>query len=156
MSTIRRTGMVMLAIAAVVIFVTGKPGEPQPATALPTPGRLVTDYSPATESALSDYRSNNANAESAPQQQVVNGWVARDLLTIQTRELNDALRSLDLIAGQNVAIHDALTTRAPRDDRPTALLLILTLAVVLWGFTAETRTDRDGEPTPAPIPVDGA
>jgi hypothetical protein len=50
----------------------------------------VNDGSSSTASALASFASNDANAQTAPQQAVVNGWVARDLLST--------------IAGQNSTI----------------------------------------------------
>jgi hypothetical protein len=39
--------------------------------------------------AITAYEANEARADSAPQQQVVNGWAARDLLEIQAGQLAD-------------------------------------------------------------------
>ena len=44
-------------------------------------------------SALLDYDANNANAETAPQQQVVNGWVAKDLAIVQLNQLGDLTKA---------------------------------------------------------------
>jgi hypothetical protein len=49
------------------------------------------DRSSSIRAALADYEANDANTEGAPQQQVVNGWIARDLLTISVKQQNDAL-----------------------------------------------------------------
>ena len=43
------------------------------------------------KSALADAEINNSSAEGAPQQQVVNGWAARDLSAIQVGQTNDVL-----------------------------------------------------------------
>lgn len=48
-----------------------------------------TDQSDAIETARAIGELNEDSAESAPQQQVVNGWLAADLLEIQTLQLND-------------------------------------------------------------------
>lgn len=48
-----------------------------------------TDQSDAIESARAIGEMNEDSAESAPQQQVVNGWLAADLLEIQAQQLND-------------------------------------------------------------------
>lgn len=46
-------------------------------------------HADAVGEALVKAEINENSAESAPQQQVVNGWVARDLLVIQTRQLDE-------------------------------------------------------------------
>ena len=67
----------------------------------------------------------NAGAtSSAPQQQVANGWVARDLLEIQVRQ-NDQL---------------AATIQDSSDVRPTWLLLIGVLALCWLGLTGIAGT----------------
>jgi hypothetical protein len=43
--------------------------------------------------ALLDYETNNGNADSAPQQQVVNGWVAKDLAIVQLNQLGDLTKA---------------------------------------------------------------
>ena len=48
-----------------------------------------TDRSDEISGALLIADLNEESAESAPQQQVVNGWTARDLLEIQANQLND-------------------------------------------------------------------
>jgi hypothetical protein len=84
---------------------------------------------------MSDYNANDALTDSAPQQQVVNGWVARDLLQIQARQLADVLDALtqETESGQLVA-----TT----DPRVPALLVVAVLAICLIGFTAEPQGSR--------------
>jgi hypothetical protein len=52
-------------------------------------GQGYHDYGPAINDALADYRANEGRADTAPQQEVVNGWAARDLLEIQARQLNE-------------------------------------------------------------------
>lgn len=48
-----------------------------------------TDQSEAIDAARARGELNEDSAESAPQQQVVNGWLAADLLEIQAQQLND-------------------------------------------------------------------
>jgi hypothetical protein len=43
--------------------------------------------------ALAEYEANEARADGAVQQQVVNGWVAKDLLAIVARQADDAARA---------------------------------------------------------------
>jgi hypothetical protein len=57
--------------------------------------------------ALLDYDANNANADSAPQQQVVNDWVAKDLAVVQLNQLGDltkAQEQTNKIAALGVAV----------------------------------------------------
>ena len=84
-------------------------------------------YARAIDAALADYAVNNDAADSAPKQQVVNGWIARDLLTV--------------IATQNAASIKAGNTH-------TALLSLLIVAVALLGFAAVTRSQ--GRPQTEP------
>lgn len=106
---VRTVGFAVLAIAAAaVMFVLAPDVEPADASRF---DRLITQ-------ALEDAESNETLAQGAPQQQVVNGWVARDLLTV--------------IAQQNTA---ALETSQSPDTRIPALLLIVALAVCWHGAT---------------------
>ena len=52
-----------------------------------------TDRSDDIDHAITISELNEDSAESAPQQQVVNGWLAADLLEIQTQQLNDIQKS---------------------------------------------------------------
>lgn len=49
----------------------------------------ASDRTDDVTSALFEADVNEGMADSAPQQQVVNGWVAKDLLEIQARQLDD-------------------------------------------------------------------
>jgi hypothetical protein len=65
---------------------------------------------------LAEYELNDARTQGAPQQQVVNGWVAKDLLTIIAKEQNDSVTDerLPALAGLVVlglALHIATSTR---------------------------------------------
>ena len=60
-------------------------------------------YDAATKAALADADANNATAEGAPQQAVVNGWLARDLTEIQINQNNDELVLLHLVVSVLVA-----------------------------------------------------
>lgn len=68
-------------------------------------------------SALLDDSINQKAAGGAPQQSVVNGWTARDLLTIIARQ------------GEQ------------RDDRPAALLTLLLLGVAMYLSTSATQRE---------------
>lgn len=136
-TAIRGAGYLVLAIAAVSVFVVLKPNVEANTPSLPS----ATTYKSLISTAMSDYDGNNSNTESAPQQQVVNGWVARDLLLIIAKENADILRA----QGAVVDATGALQT-APFDERVPALLLLGVLAVCWTGLTAH-------QPVAAPAPA---
>jgi hypothetical protein len=108
----RKVGAVALSIAAVVVWFAMGPE----------------DRSSDIRQALVEYELNEARTEGAPQQQVVNGWVAKDLLTIVAEQQNE-------VAG---------------DERLPALVGLLVLGAALHAFTARRRTPEEPatEPTP--------
>jgi hypothetical protein len=99
MSVALRVGVVLVAvvIGAVALNVLG-PTKPD-----------VEQYNEAVLSALTDAAINEASAEGAPQQAVVNGWLARDLAKIEI-EQNSAL--LDEQAKTNQLLFVTLVTLA--------------------------------------------
>lgn len=82
-------------------------------------------YDKAVTRALADADANEATAEGAPQQAVVNGWLARDLMEVQIKQNNDELVLLHLTV---------------------AVLIAALLAVVIAGGAA-ARPKRTAEPT---------
>lgn len=108
--TIRRIGATLLAAAAVWIMVALAPQDTVTATDI-------------TKVMLDDTL-NQARTEGAPQQAVVNGWTARDLL--------------ELTAKQGVE---------GRDHRPAALLMLLVLGMCLaLTTTAPPKQDEPDSP----------
>ncbi len=85
----------------------------------------------AVTAALSNAASNNLSAQGAPQQAVVNGWLARDLMEIQIRQNNDELVLLHLTV---------------------AVLIAALLSVIIAGGTA-VRGKRDAEPDRGDSPL---
>lgn len=138
MQTIRRWGLVALSVAALLVFFLMQPDPPEEGSL----NLSATNYQTLIDTAMSDYEANDALAESAPQQQVVNGWVTRDLLQIQARQLADVLDALTVedASGQVVA---------STDPRVPALLVIAVLAISLVGITSETKPPSS---TPAADP----
>jgi hypothetical protein len=102
---IRRVGAIVLAAAAVMVLFGMAPEH----TTSPS----------MISAALSDDQLNQSNAQGAPQQAVVNGWTARDLLTIIARQGEEA-----------------------RDDRPTVFAFLALLGVLLF-----VGTSSRGAPT---------
>ncbi len=84
------------------------------------------DRSSDISQALTEYSLNEARTEGAPQQQVVNGWVAKDLLAIIAEQQNDAAS----------------------DERIPALAGLLVLGVALYVFTSPGRTKEPTAATP--------
>jgi hypothetical protein len=108
----RKAGAVVLAIAAVVIWFAMAPQ----------------DRSSDIRQALAEYELNELRTEGAPQQQVVNGWVAKDLLSIIAEQQSDVAS----------------------DERLPALVGLLVLGAALYTFTSPRRTQDSSttEPTP--------
>jgi hypothetical protein len=82
----------------------------------------VRDRASEIKGALADYELDNLRTQGAPQQAVVNGWVAKDLLTIIAEQQNEAL-TRDEVPPPVV----------PNDERIPALvgLVVLGLALVV-------------------------
>jgi hypothetical protein len=122
---VRRMGFVVLAVAAVVVtFVVG-PDRPEPAD--------VEHYERLISQALSDYEENDARTSGAPQQQVVNGWIARDMLTVLAQQSNELLE---------------VSAPAASDNRVPLLLLVLVLAFC-WHAVAPPETRALASEAPA-------
>lgn len=126
MLVIRRIGAGVLALAAVIIWFAMAPGESD-------------DGSRDISRALANYEMNEARTEGAPQQQVVNGWVAKDLLTVIAEQQNDSSTDnrLAALAGLGVlglALHIGTSPRSI-DPGPAPL------------------TEGPKEPTPALQPL---
>lgn len=129
---IRRAGFIALALAAVVVVAIAGPTTPPPPDATP--------FEELVQRALDDFDANEGRTEGAPQQQVVNGWVNRDLLTIISAQLS---------AGLEANVPD------PADSRVPLLLVLLVFAVAWHGATmSPTASNRevDRHPPPAPSP----
>ena len=95
--------LTLIGIAAVVITLTMGP----------TP----TNYQDEVSAALASSSVDNSRAQGAPQQTVVNGWIARDLLAIISKQLDAQQRS--------------------SDKRIAPLLMLVVLAVVVLGVTRQ-------------------
>ncbi|WP_344951660.1 hypothetical protein [Terrabacter ginsenosidimutans] len=104
LTIIRTTGSVLLAVAALWIFFGLAPKN------------VTLDASARVASVMAADASNQSRAEGAPQQAVVNGWTARDLL--------------EIIATQQQP--------QPRDERPAALLTLAVVGIALGLLTSPT------------------
>jgi hypothetical protein len=122
----RRIGAGILALAAIAVWLLMAPAKPK-AAEVQTP-QAVSDQSTAIAKALSDYQQNNLFTTGAPQQAVVNGWAAKDLLTIIAKQQNEALTRPPVIP--------PLAPTVPNDDRIPALVGLLVLGLALALATA--------------------
>jgi len=142
---IRLMGFVVAAIVSVVAFIALTPNVQTSTPTLPS----ATRYESLITEALDADRLNNLSTESAPQQQVVNGWTARDLLTIIAKE------NIDILRAQG-AVVDATGTlqTTPFDNRVPALLLIALLTLCWHGITAPRNrvSQAHGPGTAAQLP----
>jgi hypothetical protein len=129
---VRRIGFVVLALAAAIITFALAPEQPEPVN--------TSSYDRQISQALSDYATNDARTQGAPQQQVVNGWIARDMLTVLTQQTNELLE---------------VSAPAASDQRIPLLLFVLILAVC-WQAAAppdpvaagRVRTEADLDAAP--------
>lgn len=122
----RIVALVVIGLAAIVVAL--------------LPASRSADHNADVVAALAAADANNSMAEGAPQQQVVNGWVARDLLAILSAQLDE----------QNAA-----------SDRKVPLLLMLgVLALVVIGCTTpglsgeRSRTVSPAAESPTADPQD--
>lgn len=145
MLAVRRIGLVILAVAAVGVYFLLEPDDPDLPSSIPDLALGASDYADLVDQALADFEANEERADSAPQQQVVAGWVARDLLAVIALEGAQNVSALDVLAEQNEQIFAALTTPEQRDNRPAALLTLGVIAIALWGATSlppDARVER--------------
>lgn len=127
----RRWGLAILSVAAIAVFLLMEPDAPEEGTL----NLSAANYQQLIDVAMSDYDANDARTESAPQQQVVNGWVARDLLQIQALQLADLLDAATEENSRGEVV-------ASNDPRTPALLVLAILAISLVGFTSESSRPR--------------
>ena len=113
--TMRRVGLGLIALAAVLVTGLAAPAAPEAVD--------TSRFDDQITMALEDYEANNQRTEGAPQQAVVNGWIARDLLTVIAKQTNALLGSSQASAG---------------DPRIPLLLMLLVLAATLYGMTASS------------------
>lgn len=114
---IRQLGFAILAVLAIAVTFGLAPEQPEPMD--------TTRFERQVEQALANFGANESRTSGAPQQQVVNGWVNRDLLTIISRQLSAAIEQPPVPA---------------TDPRLPYLLLILTLTVGWHAATLTTAT----------------
>src|SRR3712207_2369203 len=134
MLIVRRLGAATLAIAAVAVWFLMAPEEAHPPVVQAQQG--VTDRSAEIARALSTADLNEITANSAPQQQVVNGWAAKDLLAILAEQQNEALTRDE--------VPPPVPPVTPNDERIPALAGLLVLGLALGLITARPQAVTDG------------
>ena len=128
---IRVIGFMVLAASAVAVFLVLAPKTPTVLPSLPS----ATRYESLITDALAADKSNNLLTAGAPQQQVVNGWTARDLLTIIAKQ------NIDLLAAQGAVVQaNGNLTTTPFDERLPALVLIGVIAICWSGVSVPRRS----------------
>lgn len=143
---IRTLGFGAIAAAAVAVWLLMTP--PPIDRSARTIGLTTANYASLVEQALSDGDLNEARAESAPQQQVVNGWIARDLLSIIALAQADLLETMGGLTDQNETVVSAISAR---DDRIPALLGLAVLALCWGGVTHPAPDASDVKISPMPF-----
>jgi hypothetical protein len=134
MNIVRQIGAVVLSLAAVAVWFLMAPEEAETPAVQAQQG--VADRSNDIDDALLNYEANEALTQGAPQQSVVNGWVAKDLLTIIAEQQNEALTRDE--------VPPPVAPIVPNDDRIPALVGLLVLGLALALVTSPRSGSRDG------------
>lgn len=132
-------GMVAIGVAAGMVALADAPeGSVAPEVhTSPAPYEQVSRVA-AIRAAIADSEANELTSDNVYQQQVVNGWVARDLLEVLALQADDqvvAVSALNtnvesLLDAQQI-VADAASETPPIDDRPRQLLA-LAVAALCW------------------------
>ena len=124
MFVFRRIGAIVLAVAAIGIWFGMAPNTGSNSNSAA--------YQAAIAAALAADATNASSAQSAPQQQVVNGWTARDLLTVIAKE--------------------GSTAASATDQRPAALLVLAVLGIALLLITGGPSKEPTSEGGSVSVP----
>ena len=140
MLVVRRVGALILIAAAIAVWFFMAPDDPVVSEVQAR--EAVRDRASDIRSALSDAETNEIFADSAPQQQVVNGWTARDLLAIIVQQQNEALTREEIPAPVPPVV--------PNDERVPALAGLLVVGLGLGLITTPkpgvAATTEQGDP----------
>jgi hypothetical protein len=127
-------GFVAIAVAAVLTYRTP---QPPPPSRIAYAGPIGSSYNSLVALALTDYAANNAGAKSAPQQQVVNGWAAKDLLTIAAHENADVIEGFRALGTEMASLPQMIPAA---DDRVPAFALLAVFGICWFGVTGCLRS----------------
>ncbi len=149
---VRIVGFVVLAGVAVVVYFVMAPEQRSTSmddeeiqVSLDQIDANQSRLSRAVDEALERQELNEDSADSAPQQQVVNGWATVDVLAAVADQTTTIEETAALIAA---------SAPEPSDDRIPTLLLLTALAVC-WGFATSTQppaAPSEGSAPSAPTP----
>lgn len=128
---VRALGFVALAVFAVAQFYAWQPDGPGGEPLRAEPSESLSQAG-AISAALAGGELNESSADSAPQQQVVNGWVARDLLAAIGRQNEEAAAARDTSTRNQAAQFEV---QSDSFDRLSALGLATVLAIAWHGLT---------------------
>ncbi|MBB3037909.1 hypothetical protein [Hoyosella altamirensis] len=138
-----RTGLAVIAISAVAVLLLMGPNEPQSTRidSVTNARDTTSEFESSVDSALAAWRTNEVSADSAPKQQVVNGWVARDLLEVIAHQNNFLIEEVR-DSRSDAAWHTRATVGMlqVRDERLPWLLVLLIAAIGWFGITAPRRS----------------
>jgi hypothetical protein len=133
MTIVRQVGAAVLTLAAIAVWFLMAPETPE--APAPQTRQGVADRSNDIDDALLNYEANEALTQGAPQQSVVNGWVAKDLLTIIAEQQNEALTRDE--------VPPPVAPIVPNDERMPALAGLLVLGLALALVTSPRPGSRD-------------
>lgn len=122
--------LVWIIVAVAILVVVTRPFPSFPKTEQPPIGSSADTYLQEVSEAASRFARNERTADSAPKQQVLNGWLSNDLLTIMARENAEAVERLRAIQQLQKAAADADRERwewQMRDRRVESMVAILGL-----------------------------
>ena len=127
MLILRSCGFAAALIAAIAVFVFAGPDEVQRFTPIAVEGSKG-----LVDEAVADYEANTTAAgDDVVLQQIANGWITRDLLYVETGQLDAISDQIAVLSAQTVANAQA----GEPDNRIAALLLI---GVITLAFHAAT------------------
>ena len=101
-------------------------------------------YTEDIASAMSGYAANNVYADSAPKQQVVNGWVAKDLLKVSTEQ------------NAEIIYNQASLGAIAKDTNMYLMFLSILMALLVISNVLPNLSSREENFSPTqPEPTDG-
>ena len=156
----RHVGFAVIGLLAILLFVQNEPDGARHAAEGAEQATLE-GFESDISSALSEASLNEISADSAPQQSVVNGWVARDLLEVLGRQNRELLSGVEVLSANQVAAdgraQDA-TELSSDGSRQIAVMVLLGVLALCWhGATAQLRwPQRAAEVQGSTSPVSGS
>ena len=148
LTVFRLIGFTAAAVAAVAVFVAAGPDAVTRFTPIAVEGNQE-----LIDQAVADYQQQSeAAGDDIEVQQLVNGWVARDLLFVIANQADATSEQIAVLSAQTVANAQA----GDPDDRVAGLLLIGVLTLAFHGATAPSTWSRAGRPSPTADPTSSA